>query len=195
MHIFYDLCKRSNQSSSELSTHGFTFTTLGVRVPAVVVSPWVSGGSGNTPAVDHNVYDHSSVLATIEAAFGFGPLTMRDAAMPNLLHLCNTTMRIDCPHTLHAPATPQPAAVKAASRKPFSPEEPLPNKGALIGTLHIALKTEIEMSGGTEEEKKALIEKFKLIKNRGQAAAYISSVMERAHAARLAKNAANKQSI
>ncbi|GGP17623.1 phospholipase C [Silvimonas iriomotensis] len=34
----------------------FDFTRLGVRVPAVLVSPWVP------PGVDHTVYDHTSIL-------------------------------------------------------------------------------------------------------------------------------------
>ena len=38
------------------TTHGFDFSRLGVRVPTVLVSPWVPAG------VDHTVYDHSSIL-------------------------------------------------------------------------------------------------------------------------------------
>jgi phospholipase C len=56
----------------------FDFTRLGVRVPAVVVSPFVEPGS-----VDATVYDHSSIPATVNAVFGLGAanfLTRRDAA-------------------------------------------------------------------------------------------------------------------
>jgi hypothetical protein len=38
------------------TTHGFDFTQLGVRVPTLLVSPWVPAG------VDHTQYDHSSIL-------------------------------------------------------------------------------------------------------------------------------------
>ncbi len=38
------------------TTHGFDFSRLGVRVPTVLVSPWIPAG------VDHTVYDHSSIL-------------------------------------------------------------------------------------------------------------------------------------
>jgi phospholipase C len=58
-------------SPSTYNQWGFTFGQLGVRVPAVVVSPWI-------PA--HTVYDHSSAPATIERLFGLPPLNARDAA-------------------------------------------------------------------------------------------------------------------
>jgi phospholipase C len=42
----------------------FDFTRLGVRVPAVIVSPYVTPGT-----VDHTVYDHTSILATARKLF------------------------------------------------------------------------------------------------------------------------------
>jgi phospholipase C len=52
---------------------GFTFAQYGVRVPAVIVSPLLPR------SVDHTIYDHASVLATMEWLFGIPPLTQRDA--------------------------------------------------------------------------------------------------------------------
>ena len=57
-----------DSSRSHVNQHGFTFKQYGVRVPAVVVSPLIPKGK-----VDHTVYDHSSVLATLEELFGFHP--------------------------------------------------------------------------------------------------------------------------
>lgn len=37
----------------------FDFTRLGVRVPAVLISPYIPAG-----VIDHRVYDHSSIIAT-----------------------------------------------------------------------------------------------------------------------------------
>jgi phospholipase C len=55
---------------------GFGFDRLGVRVPAILVSPWVPEGR-----VDHTVYDHTSVPATIKKMFGLPSfLSARDAA-------------------------------------------------------------------------------------------------------------------
>lgn len=81
-------------ASSSLNKHGFDFSILGVRVPAVVVSPWVQKGS-----VDHTPYDHCSVLATIEKLFGLNPLTDRDKNANDLLHLIALSARSDsdCP--------------------------------------------------------------------------------------------------
>jgi phospholipase C len=54
----------------------FKFDQLGVRVPAVVVSPWVDRGDA-----DHTVYDHASIPATIKRLFAIPAfLTQRDAA-------------------------------------------------------------------------------------------------------------------
>ncbi len=62
---------------------GFGFTRLGVRVPAVLVSPLIAAGTifnvaGSTPI------DHTSVLKTIEVRWGLPALTRRDAAAPDL---------------------------------------------------------------------------------------------------------------
>lgn len=51
------------------------FNMYGIRVPAVVVSPFAKRGE-----VAHEVYDHTSILAFIEKRFGLTPLTFRDAA-------------------------------------------------------------------------------------------------------------------
>jgi phospholipase C len=37
----------------------FDFTRLGVRVPAVLISPYIAAGT-----IDHRTYDHSSIIAT-----------------------------------------------------------------------------------------------------------------------------------
>lgn len=78
-------------ANSTLNTNGFDFSVFGVRVPAVVVSPWVA------PGIDHTLYDHSSVLATLERLFTINPLTDRDKNANDLLSLITTNCRTDCP--------------------------------------------------------------------------------------------------
>jgi len=51
----------------------------GFRVPALVVSPWSSGG-----LVAHGLYDHTSVLKMIEWRWNLRPLTIRDSSANNL---------------------------------------------------------------------------------------------------------------
>lgn len=80
--------------------HHFDFRQLGVRVPAVVVSPYIKRGT-----IDHTTYDHSSIPATIERLFGLASLTARDASARDMLHLLQvSTPRTDAPITLPEPA-------------------------------------------------------------------------------------------
>ncbi len=52
----------------------------GPRTPALIISPWtVRGDNPDGGAVDHTVYDFSSVLRFIEDLHGLHPLTNRDA--------------------------------------------------------------------------------------------------------------------
>ena len=58
----------------------FPFDRLGVRVPAIVVSAYTRQGTliGDAPDAPATVFDHSSVLATVEKRFGLDALTNRD---------------------------------------------------------------------------------------------------------------------
>jgi phospholipase C len=56
-----------------------TTALRGFRVPAMVISPRARRG-----AVAHSVYDHTSVLRTIEWRWGLAPLTKRDANARNI---------------------------------------------------------------------------------------------------------------
>ncbi|HEX7216263.1 MAG TPA: alkaline phosphatase family protein [Methylomirabilota bacterium] len=62
--------------AASAASEKFRFDRLGVRVPALLISPWVRKGW-----VDHQVYDHTSLLATVKTLFGLTEfLTQRDAA-------------------------------------------------------------------------------------------------------------------
>jgi phospholipase C len=78
----------------------FRFDQLGVRVPAIVISPFIEKN-----VIDGTVYDHSSLLATVETIFGLRSLTARDAAAANLMKLLTrSTPRADAPALLGQPA-------------------------------------------------------------------------------------------
>src|SRR5437764_116479 len=74
----------------------FDFTRLGVRVPAVIVSPYVEAGT-----IDSTVYDHTSFLATARKLFlgnaaATNFLTERDRQANTFEHLLTRTIpRID----------------------------------------------------------------------------------------------------
>ena len=74
----------------------FKFDQLGVRVPAIIVSPLVKKG-----VIDHTLYDHTSLLATVERLMGLSSLTERDKAANDFLHLFSlSAARTDAPQTL-----------------------------------------------------------------------------------------------
>ncbi len=76
---------------------GFRFNRFGVRVPAVLISPWIEAGtiarpSGWTP------FDHTSVIATVCKRFNLALLTERDKNAPDLsCVLTRDTVRSDKP--------------------------------------------------------------------------------------------------
>jgi phospholipase C len=76
----------------------FYFTQLGVRVPAVIISPFIEPGT-----IDHTVYDHTSVIATARKLFlgkaaATSYLTERDRLANTFDHLLTRpTPRTDNP--------------------------------------------------------------------------------------------------
>jgi phospholipase C len=63
----------------------FRFDRYGVRVPAVIVSPWLAAGSVVRPNGPYP-FDHCSVQSTLHRLFDLGqPLSPRVAAAPDLL--------------------------------------------------------------------------------------------------------------
>jgi phospholipase C len=169
-----------------LNTNGFNFTNYGVRVPAVIVSPMVRENN-----IDHTPYDHTSILRMVENLFKTNPthLTQRDLrANDFMVPWATTTLRTNCINNLPYST---PITSKAALAE-MTPEvqakidsQPLPESGNLIGFLHIALKTEIELSDGSDASKAAIIAKFEAeVKTRGDARRYMASIFNRAKAAK-----------
>lgn len=104
------------------ATSPFNFDRYGVRVPAVIVSPFIPQGTvlrppGETP------FDHTSIMATLRKRFSLGaPLSNRDAAAPDLetvLSLANP----DNPGPEHIeplPFVPSPGDVAKAQAIPLN---------------------------------------------------------------------------
>jgi len=71
----------------------FSFDRLGVRVPAVVASPWVGAG-----VIDSQTYDHTSIPAFLKKQFGLRDfLHERDRMANTFEHLLLTVPREDTP--------------------------------------------------------------------------------------------------
>ncbi|OIQ82494.1 Non-hemolytic phospholipase C precursor [mine drainage metagenome] len=90
----------------------FGFDRYGVRVPAVLISPYIKPGTVLRAAPDgdlpHNgppyPFDHTSVIATIRKCFNLGgPLTNRDSVAPDL----ESVLNLDSP-TNNGPASVTP---------------------------------------------------------------------------------------
>jgi len=131
----------------------FNFTQLGVRVPAVIVSPLIPRG-----IIDHTVYDHTSVLATAEHIFGVPPLTERDKQAHTLNHLYSlATPRTDTPLTLPEPAhsgivcadeTEESIAARQLVENPAKADAP-PDL-SVQGFLQVAFLRDVNASAPTE---------------------------------------------
>jgi phospholipase C len=74
------------------------FDHLGVRVPAIVISPWARAHH-----VSHRVHEHASTLRLIEALFDLPALTARDANSDALLDMFDFA----CPELLQVPTPPE----------------------------------------------------------------------------------------
>jgi phospholipase C len=109
----------------------FRFDRLGVRVPALLVSPWVGKGR-----VDHRIYDHTSLLATLRTLFDLRePLTRRDAranAFDDLNFLEAIRPAGDAPSNLSALVPDRPARVPGLTRKLSDLERSLLALGAAL---------------------------------------------------------------
>ena len=75
------------------------FDRLGVRVPAVLISPWIPKGTVVPVA---RVFEHASIPATITAwklpGFAASQRTAREAAAATFLDILTLDqMRTDCP--------------------------------------------------------------------------------------------------
>lgn len=162
------------QPNSKYNTYGFTFAQYGVRVPAVIVSPLIPANT-----VDHRLYDHASIPATIEEAFGLRPLTARDASANTVLPLLSLSRpRTDAPKTLPNPA--RLAVPKIKQRIPKSTETV--DSGNLPGILLSAMRLDLELSPPSETH--AILASVQAIQTRGQAAQYLKEVEAKAKKAR-----------
>ncbi len=172
--------------------HNFNFEQLGIRVPAVVISPLIPANR-----IDHTIYDHTSLLATVERLFGFKPLTNRDAQANSFDHL----LSLSTPLTGTPTVLPEPpdsgfhcdfnliTAVTAEDRSAIAPAERAAVdvttdtsadealSGVELAFLHVAFLRDYHRTSLLG--KPAAIRRFQAIKTRGQAKVYVEQVRRR----------------
>jgi phospholipase C len=169
-------------SPATYNEYGFTFEQLGVRVPAVVVSPRIAHN-----VIDHRTYEHSSVPATLEAVCGLPPLTQRDASAASVTRLVTLAAPRSTPATLPSPAgassLPPRRGLPAASP---GAADGAPLTGNLPGFLHVALRYDLELSPRAAQP--AILERYRSLRTRGEARRYVEEVRAKIHRFREVKH-------
>jgi phospholipase C len=149
--------------SKNYSKHGFNFKQYGIRVPAIIISPLIAKNQ-----IDKRIYDHTSILASLEKLFGIGYLTERDQLANNFLDLISLDAPRDTPATLAdaLPANPVP------EQDSVPPHEPLDS--SLTGFLHVAYIRDLEVS--TPAERAVLPKTLEQLDDRDKALTYMQEV-------------------
>jgi phospholipase C len=78
----------------------FAFDRLGVRVPAILISPWIARGTivpGPEDAINGRIFEHASIPATVTNHFLGGDVrrTLREQKAETYLDLLTSQMRLD----------------------------------------------------------------------------------------------------
>ena len=82
-----------DSKNSRAGQYGFKFDRLGVRVPTVMISPYIKKGT-----VMSHIYDHASIIRTVSKRWHLEPLTERDMQANSFEDaLSLTTARTDYP--------------------------------------------------------------------------------------------------
>jgi phospholipase C len=152
----------------KVNKNGFDFKRYGVRVPAVVVSPYIPQGT-----IDHSVYDHASIPKTLEELFGLPHLTERDKHASSVLHL----LSLKEPRVNDAPTKlPDPPPRGKSAGPQADPNEPIDgNAAGIVGAM---LNQDLEMCQN-DEERIQVIRRANQIKTRGQAQEYADDFKRR----------------
>jgi phospholipase C len=85
------------------NTTQFAFNRYGLRVPALLISPFIAKGT-----INHGTFDHTSIPATLKQIFGLPSfLTQRDATAQTFSDVASLdAARTDAPSSINATAVP-----------------------------------------------------------------------------------------
>jgi phospholipase C len=165
--------------------HNFDFTQLGVRIPAVICSPWIPRN-----LIDHRVYEHASVPSTVEKLWSLPHMTDRDAHARDLASLLTLAApRTDAPTTLVDPAQSEAdcggadarTAVPVSRRRKATlidrdvlavarVENPEPITSSSAGFLRLALKRDVMHAPRTERAR--IVAQARRFSTMGEVAVY-----------------------
>jgi phospholipase C len=147
----------------------FDFTRLGVRVPAILISPYIQAG-----VIDHTVYDHTSVIATARKLLipnvANSHLTLRD----KLANTFEGNLTLAQPRNdainLNAPQSVAPTAAQLA-QLPSTHLQTLVAQACMLEKVHLAP----DQQSGTDPQ---------TIKTEAQASTHLQGVMGKIRALR-----------
>ena len=114
---------------------GFDFTRLGVRVPAVLVSPLIPPGTVFRSA--QGLIDHTSVLKTLQERWGVASLTNRDRAAASLGDVV----------TLTTPRGPQDDPLAGVVPPTSATPAPVADRPTSMELRHVALLAALPIRG------------------------------------------------
>jgi phospholipase C len=170
-------------------TTGFKFDRLGIRVPAVLVSPWIPEGTViGTPADNFRKFDHASIPATVTKQFigNFTDRSPRELAADTFLDILSLpTVRDDYTGfetgqgALGFVALRQHPGKTMVAINPAPPESLQPER-----ELSLLLQNEVQTYYKAEKQlpvdQRTNIDVSK-IKTEGEASAYIQRVVSKLH--------------
>lgn len=171
------------------SSHGFRFDQLGVRVPGVVISPWVDQGK-----VIKDTMEHSVIPKTIANVASIPTLTDRDATSVSLVDYLN--LNASSPRKYCSAYLPSPVSCDfmdmemdqdTATAIEEEAKKPLPEYGNFLGALSVMQKAEEELKeelataqqSGDMDQLDASAEEPQEPKTVGEAAEYIGKLFEK----------------
>lgn len=171
---FYDHVKPETtvppDSIQKYSIQNFDFKRLGVRVPAVVISPYIQKGT-----IDHKTHDHSSIPATLERRFNLPSLTQRDQSSETLEHLFNLKIpRKDAPLTLPEPYEAQDFLKKSQSATEANESGPIDHHTGSF--LHLAFRADAHLE---PENIAQITNRLKGIRTKKEARRYMGEVQRK----------------
>jgi phospholipase C len=129
----------------------FSFNQLGVRVPAVAVSPWIAPGVGSQ-RFPGQAFDHTSIIATVLGLFAEGAtITARDAAAPSFASIASLpqirTDQPEMPAAAFVPAAQTAAQSAAPSATQTATQAVSPSEGMINGFSRIAMSLDLSVAG------------------------------------------------
>jgi phospholipase C len=135
---FYDHVAAGPALPPDGNHQEYSFDRLGVRVPAVLVSPWL------VPDVVHTECDHTALLRSLQVKWGLGDLGARVASAPDILTGLRRapSVRDDTPVRLAPTAAAAPARAARAAAKRAALTAPLSGHQRAILAFSAYLETQ-----------------------------------------------------